>query len=117
MKALILDLITLHISVKFWHWQLREGEPKHRALGNLYDSLNENIDTLVEIYQGNTEEVLMFDNTDITSYPASGCCDKMKEFSTKLTDTEKKLADKPHIQNIVCEIHEAIDKCRYLMSL
>lgn len=49
------ELVAIHILVKLHHWKVskvRDAYSTHVALGELYDALTEQIDTLVETCQG-----------------------------------------------------------------
>jgi hypothetical protein len=44
-------LLTLHSQIRIFHWQTK-SYAEHQALGGLYDSLDDLIDTFAEIYFG-----------------------------------------------------------------
>jgi DNA-binding ferritin-like protein len=50
-EEITLKLIQIQTQFKFLHWQTM-GDAKHRAYGEIYDSLTENIDTFVEVIMG-----------------------------------------------------------------
>lgn len=51
MEKIIVLLVQLQTVVKLFHWSSKSYS-EHIALGELYDSLSESIDTLVESVQG-----------------------------------------------------------------
>jgi DNA-binding ferritin-like protein len=53
MEKTIILLVQLQTVIKLFHWSSKSYS-EHIALGELYDSLSESIDTLVESVQGET---------------------------------------------------------------
>ena len=50
-EEITLKLIQIQTQFKFLHWQTF-GDAKHRAYGEIYDSLGDNIDKFVETMMG-----------------------------------------------------------------
>jgi hypothetical protein len=50
-EELTLKLVQIQLQFKFLHWQTF-GDAKHKAYGDIYDSLGDNIDKFVEIMMG-----------------------------------------------------------------
>lgn len=53
---IIKTFIKVQIELKFYHWKT-SWYSRHIASGDLYDSLNKDIDSFVEIYQGKYKKV------------------------------------------------------------
>ena len=66
---IIRNLLKIQLEIKLYHWRTKSYS-RHVASGDLYDSLNKDIDTFVEIYQGkfNTINFSQINNINLSSY-------------------------------------------------
>jgi hypothetical protein len=55
-EELTLKLVQIQLQFKFLHWQTF-GDAKHKAYGDIYDSLGDIIDKFVEAMMGNMVEL------------------------------------------------------------
>jgi beta-xylosidase len=83
-EELILKLIQIQTQFKFMHWQTM-GDAKHRAYGEIYDTLGDLIDSFVESMMGKygrpefeSEFSIMFQ--DLKSLSVQNFIDGITEF-------------------------------------
>lgn len=89
-EELTLKLLQIQTQFKFLHWQTF-GDAKHKAYGDIYDSLGGSIDKFVETMMGKygrvdfeTEFSIMFQ--DIKSLNIQDFVDGITEFLIEMTD-------------------------------
>ena len=114
---------TLHFAnqIQLWHWLAKSGQ-KHTALGDFYESLRDNIDSLAEtliaqaisplVRGSKTLDVVYSD--DVIMYQTK----EYRQFITNVIDQTS--SDKPDIANVrdmVVDIQECIDKFVYQFDL
>ena len=119
-EEITLKLVQIQLQFKFLHWQTF-GDAKHKAYGEIYDSLGDNIDKLVEAMMGKYGRVefepefsIMFQ--DISSLSVQNFMDGITEF---LVDMSDKLDSKydTDLLNIRDEILGDINQTKYRLTL
>jgi DNA-binding ferritin-like protein len=118
-------LMSALIQTKLYHWSSRKYG-KHKALDELYDSLNENIDKFVEIHLGKTNSVPFKFGDDvlrITSPKTSDDTSEVKLFLNKLHKDieEMNLHDYVQadlgLQNVLQDLEGHVAQATYLFLL
>ena len=119
-EELTLKLVQIQLQFKFLHWQTF-GDAKHRAYGELYDSIGDHIDTFTEAMMGKygrpdfeSEFVIAFQ--DIQSINIQNFIDGIVEFLVGMTEILDSKYD-TDLLNIRDEILASINKLKYLLTL
>jgi hypothetical protein len=119
-EELTLKLIQIQTQFKFLHWQTF-GDAKHKAYGEIYDSLTGNIDKFVEIMMGKQGRVefdpefsIMFQ--DIKSLSIQNFLDGITEFLVGMTDQLDNRYD-TDLLNIRDEMLGDINQLKYRLTL
>ena len=119
-EEIILKLVQIQNQFRFLHWQTF-GDAKHRAYGDLYDSIGDHIDTFTEAMMGKygrpefeSEFVIAFQ--DIKSINLQNFIDGIVEFLVEMTEVLDKKYD-TDLLNIRDEILGGINKLKYLLTL
>jgi len=119
-EELTLKLIQIQTQFKFLHWQTF-GDAKHKAYGDIYDSLTGNIDKFVEIMMGKQGRVefesefsIMFQ--DIKSLSVQNFLDGITEFLVGMTDQLDSRYD-TDLLNIRDEMLGDINQLKYRLTL
>jgi hypothetical protein len=119
-EEITLKLIQIQTQFKFLHWQTM-GDAKHRAYGEIYDSLTENIDTFVEVIMGKQGRVefepefsIMFQ--DIKNLSVQNFLDGITEFLVGMTDQLDNRYD-TDLLNIRDEMLSDINQLKYRLTL
>ncbi len=119
-EEIILKLVQIQNQFRFLHWQTF-GDAKHRAYGDLYDSIGDHIDTFTEAMMGKygrpefeSEFVITFQ--DIKSINLQNFIDGIVEFLVEMTEVLDKKYD-TDLLNIRDEILGGINKLKYLLTL
>ena len=119
-EELVLKLVQIQLQFKFLHWQTF-GDAKHRAYGEIYDSLGDLIDKFTEIMMGKYGRVdfdpefsLMFQ--DIKTLSVQNFMDGITEFLVGMTEVLDPKYD-TDLLNIRDEILSSINKLKYLLTL
>ena len=119
-EELTLKLIQIQTQFKFLHWQTF-GDAKHKAYGEIYDSLTENIDKFVEVMMGkqgrvefDSEFSIMFQ--DIKSLSVQNFLDGITEFLVGMTDQLDSRYD-TDLLNIRDEMLGDINQLKYRLTL
>ena len=119
-EELTLKLIQIQTQFKFLHWQTF-GDAKHKAYGEIYDSLTESIDKFVEIMMGKQGRVefdpefsIMFQ--DIKNLSIQNFLDGITEFLVGMTDQLDNRYD-TDLLNIRDEILGDINQLKYRLTL
>ena len=119
-EELILKLVQIQLQFKFLHWQTF-GDAKHRAYGEIYDSLGDNIDKFVESMMGkygrpefDSEFSLMFQ--DISALSVQNFMDGITEFLVGMTDQLDSRYD-TDLLNVRDEMLGDINQLKYLLTL
>jgi hypothetical protein len=115
-----LKLIQIQTQFKFLHWQTF-GDAKHKAYGQIYDDLGENIDKFVEVMMGkmgrvefNPEFSIMFQ--DIKTLSVQNFLDGITEFLVSMTDQLDSRYD-TDLLNIRDEMLGDINQLKYRLTL
>lgn len=119
-EELILKLVQVQTQFKFMHWQTT-GDAKHRAYGEIYDTLGGFIDSFTESMMGKygrpefePEFSLMFQ--DLSSLSLQNFLDGITEFLVSFTEQLDPKYD-TDLLNLRDEMLVAINKLKYLLTL
>jgi hypothetical protein len=119
-EELTLKLIQIQTQFKFLHWQTF-GDAKHKAYGEIYDLLGDNIDTFVEVMMGKQGRVefdpefsIMFQ--DIKNLSVQNFLDSITEFLVGMTEQLDKRYD-TDLLNIRDEMLGDINQLKYRLTL
>ena len=116
-KDIIEFSLNLLNQVRVFHW-MTTSYAQHKALGDLYEALSDNVDTLVETYIGNKDRQQMITfqiqtsaNSDLThlSMFLKQAYNDLKVFRGQIKTTE--------IQNVIDELSTNINQAVYLLKL
>ena len=117
MDVFILNLITLQLQLRFWHWQTNKHS-EHIALGAAYEMLDSKIDSFVEVYQGKYGKVHYNDlKIEFLNYSNNNNIQHvLKKFTTVASQS---LVNSPDtdLHNLRDEIIGIVSKLRYLITL
>lgn len=123
--SIIAPFLALHNQIRIWHW-LTDSYSQHKAFGEAYDTLSDQIDTFIETYAGRyTKAKLACNNLTVqnTFYSSPGNQNAVQEIDTFMneflygsllqyvqeTDTD--------LLNIRDEIVGGLNKLKYLLTL
>jgi hypothetical protein len=119
-EELILKLVQIQNQFRFLHWQTF-GDAKHRAYGEIYDTLGDLIDSFTESMMGkygrpefDSEFSIMFQ--DIKSMNIQNFLDGITEFLVGMTDQLDSRYD-TDLLNLRDEMLSGINKLKYLLTL
>jgi len=119
-EEFILKLVQIQNQFRFLHWQTF-GDAKHRAYGEIYDTLGDLIDTFTEAMMGKygrpefeSEFSIMFQ--DIKSMNVQNFLDGITEFLVSMTDQLDSRYD-TDLLNLRDEMLAGINKLKYLLTL
>ena len=119
-EEFILKLVQIQNQFRFLHWQTF-GDAKHRAYGEIYDTLGDLIDTFTETMMGKygrpefeSEFSIMFQ--DIKSMNVQNFLDGITEFLVSMTDQLDSRYD-TDLLNLRDEMLAGINKLKYLLTL
>jgi DNA-binding ferritin-like protein len=119
-EELILKLVQIQVQFKFMHWQTT-GDAKHRAYGDIYDTLGDLIDSFAEAMMGKygrpefeSEFSLMFQ--DLESLSLQNFMDGITDFLVSITEMLDPKYD-TDLLNLRDEMLGAINKLKYLLTL
>jgi DNA-binding ferritin-like protein len=119
-EELILKLVQIQVQFKFMHWQTT-GDAKHRAYGDIYDTLGDLIDSFTEAMMGKygrpefeSEFALMFQ--DLKSLSLQNFMDGITDFLVSITEMLDPKYD-TDLLNLRDEMLAAINKLKYLLTL
>jgi len=115
------DIIEFSLNVlnqvRVFHW-MTTSYAQHKALGDLYEALDDNVDTLVETYMGNKDrhdmpifQVQTAAHSDLNqlSMFLKQAYNDLKVFRGRIKITE--------IQNVIDELSTNINQAVYLLKL
>jgi hypothetical protein len=116
---IVAGLQELQNQVKYFHWQTKSYS-QHQALGRVFDSITELIDTFVETLMGKYgrpstkgQEFEMFDFEDINIVEwTGGVCDLLISFSDVLDDSQD-----TDLLNVRDEMLAEFNQLKYLLTL
>ena len=119
-EELILKLVQIQVQFKFMHWQTT-GDAKHRAYGDIYDTLGDLIDSFAEAMMGKygrpefeSEFLLMFQ--DLKSLNLQNFMDGITDFLVSITEMLDPKYD-TDLLNLRDEMLSSINKLKYLLTL
>ena len=119
-EELILKLVQIQVQFKFMHWQTT-GDAKHRAYGDIYDTLGDLIDSFAEAMMGKygrpefeSEFSIMFQ--DLKSLSLQNFMDGITDFLVSITEMLDPKYD-TDLLNLRDEMLAAINKLKYLLTL
>ena len=113
-RQTIIDMLFVLGNLRVAHWQASTKTNEHAALGELYSSINDRLDTLAETLMGDEK------NRDMPSKSAAigsqdGYESLVTESKTLADRLCKSLASPPDLANIAAEIRQAANKAAYLL--
>ena len=116
---IITPFLKLLNQLKVYHWQTK-SYAEHKAFGEAYESLDELIDTFVEVYMGKNgvpKARLKFD-IEIDNYDENHV-EFVKSFIQELFNMRRELNPDTdtELQNIVDEMTATLEKLLYLLTL
>lgn len=119
-EEVILKLVQIQNQFRFLHWQTT-GDAKHRAYGDMYESLSEMIDDFAEACMGKHgryefEEEFVISFQDIKSMSLQNFIDGITEFLVSLNEIYDGKYDSD-LLNLRDEILLKINKLKYLLTL
>ena len=119
-EELTLKLLQIQLQFKFLHWQTF-GDAKHKAYGDIYDSLGDIIDKFVEAIMGkygrvefDSEFSIMFQ--DIKSLSVQNFMDGITEFLVGMSDHLDSRYDSD-LLNLRDEMLADINQLKYRLTL
>lgn len=119
-EEIILKLVQIQTQWRFLHWQTF-GDAKHRTYGEIYEGLDDLIDSFTEVMMGkygrptfDSEFAIMFQ--DIAALSIQKFMDGITEFFVSLTDQLDPRYD-TDLLNLRDEMLAAINKAKYLLTL
>lgn len=119
-EELILKLVQIQLQWRFLHWQTF-GDAKHRTYGEIYEGLDDLIDSFTESMMGkygrpefDPEFTIMFQ--DIKSLSIQNFMDGITEFLVSFTDQLDSRYD-TDLLNMRDEMLAVINKSKYLLTL
>jgi hypothetical protein len=119
-EEITLKLVQIQLQFKFLHWQTF-GDAKHKAYGEIYDSMGDNIDRLVESMMGKSGRI-QFDSEfsilfqDISALSVQNFMDGITEFLVGMTEQLDPKYDSD-LLNIRDEILGDINQTKYRLTL
>jgi len=116
---IVSGLQELQNQVKYFHWQTK-SYAQHQALGRVFDSITELIDTFVETLMGKYgrpstkgQKFEMFDLEDVNIEEwTGGVCDLLISFSDVLDDVQD-----TDLLNVRDEMLQEFNQLKYLLTL
>lgn len=119
-EEIILKLVQIQTQWRFLHWQTF-GDAKHRTYGEIYEGLDDLIDSFTEVMMGkygrptfDSEFAIMFQ--DIAALSIQKFMDGITEFFVSLTDQLDPRYD-TDLLNLRDEMLAVINKAKYLLTL
>ena len=119
-EEIILKLVQVQVQFKFMHWQTT-GDAKHRAYGDIYDTLGDLIDSFTESMMGKYGRVefepefsIMFQ--DIKSLSVQNFMDGITEFLVGMSDHLDSRYDSD-LLNLRDEMLADINQLKYRLTL
>lgn len=119
-EEIILKLVQIQTQWRFLHWQTF-GDAKHRTYGEIYEGLDDLIDSFSEVMMGkygrptfDSEFAIMFQ--DIAALSIQKFMDGITEFFVSLTDQLDPRYD-TDLLNLRDEMLAVINKSKYLLTL
>lgn len=113
-QKLVKTCLEMNNHIKLFHW-LSEKYGNHLALDELYSTLDEKIDKLIEVYLGATKmHIKKFDTTIKLDVDISKLQKSLSRFVHELLILRKSFNSMPSIQTIVDDMVIAVNQAQYL---
>jgi hypothetical protein len=121
MYKVILNLMKLQTQLRVLHWQTKSFA-EHQAFGQAYDSLDDLIDGMVEVYQGKHGRIVYPEGAslDIFNYGSLKVTSVLDEVTGYLSTTFNENIDEgtdTDLLNIRDEVLHNLNKLKYLVTL
>jgi DNA-binding ferritin-like protein len=119
-QKVILNLIKLQQQLRICHWQT-DSYARHKAFGKTYDLLDDQIDTLVETFQGKYQRIA-FDspaNIELLNIDEVGiepALDEVIEYLSTVLPEKINTERDTELLNIRDEILQTVDHLKYLLT-
>lgn len=110
----IVSLLFALSNLKIAHWQAPTKTNEHRALGDLYDTASDLLDTLTEKLIGNTKDRGFPESTGRIG-GQDGYTKLVDEIRTLVTGLYDDLKDKPGLSNIAQDLVAAVDNADFFL--
>ena len=112
------EFLSLLANIRLAHWQADSRTNEHKALGDLYESVDGSVDEMVEILLGkngsrdvDAKGLTLFANADLAQLLEAGM-EIVEHIRTELeTGTDDDML------NILADISAALNKAKYLLQL
>ncbi len=116
-KELLSNILQIEGQLKLLHWQT-ESYAEHNAFGDIYDSLSEKFDMLIEAYSGKYQRPQLGGLTDLSFADYNSI--KLEAFITASIEffmDSFMAAQDSELANITHEIVADFQKLKYLLTL
>lgn len=118
---IVTKFLTFQNQVKIQHWQTTSYS-EHKSLGDLYDSLSDNIDEFIETFMGKYGRIMAQNSFNLTleNYKNLAPLALMAEIETYLVTELPTMLDPvkdTDLLNIRDEILGSVNKTKYLLTL
>lgn len=114
MNKFVINSMQVKDMIQIYHWQT-DDYARHQAAGKLYDSLNLNLDKMVEVYQKNKRLNFKNKTLKLKNMSSKSAEKLLQEYSDYLTNI--KIFKSPDLLNIRDEILVDVNQTLYLFSL
>lgn len=119
LQQYIQDIIGLQTQIKFFHWQTKIYA-KHNALGELYDTISDNIDEFAEIAMGKYGRIvvdgLSYTFINVSDENVIKVIDGGVDMCTAITGALDSKVD-TDLLNLRDELLASLNKTKYLLTL
>lgn len=117
LKGQIVSLMQLNTSVKVAHWHASTSVNTHKALGDLYDAIEEGLDSFAETEMGisRNRQFLNMSCETRGDYSVPALINELRARADALVGTSKALGCEDLV-NIAAEILGAVNKAAYLLE-
>jgi hypothetical protein len=118
LKGQIVSLLQLNTSVKVAHWHASTSLNTHKALGDLYDAIEEGIDTFAETEMGisHNRNFLTMTCETRADYSVAALITELRARAEALVNTSKVLGSED-LANIAADLLGAVNKAAYLLEV
>jgi len=117
---IITNFLNLLNQLKIYHWQTN-SYAEHKAFGKAYDSLEDLVDTFIEIYMGKYGKRISTDgfNFSLSNYNSADVLEFLNQYDEYLsTVCEEELNDDDtELKNIRDDMKATINHTKYLLQL
>lgn len=118
---IVTKLLTYQNQVKILHWQTTSFS-EHEALGELYDSFNDKVDSFIEVFMGKYGRIMSQNsfNLSLENYNNMPPLSLMLQIEQYLVGELPDMLDSQKdtdLLNIKDELLASVNKTKYLLSL